>query len=110
MVTLARKEIWFRGIFHLIGIPGESQFASKLRKAESTQHGGQWIGGILRYLQAFFWLRAFSALKHFPSPPQYPVKIARGRPQTVGPLLSENIHNLHSSKTHDSIAMDWQTD
>jgi hypothetical protein len=25
--------------------------------------------GILRDLEAFFWLRAFSALKHFPSPP-----------------------------------------
>jgi hypothetical protein len=29
----------------------------------------QWIGGILRDLQAFFWLRVFPALKHFPSPP-----------------------------------------
>jgi hypothetical protein len=38
MVSLARKEIWFRGIFHLIGILGESPFVSKLRKAESAQH------------------------------------------------------------------------
>ena len=36
MVSLARKEIWFRGIFHLIGILGESPFVSKLRKAESA--------------------------------------------------------------------------
>ena len=38
MVSLARKEIWFRDIFHLIGILGESPFVSKLRKAESGQH------------------------------------------------------------------------
>jgi hypothetical protein len=37
MVSLARKEIWFRGIFHLICILGESPFVSKLRKAESAQ-------------------------------------------------------------------------
>jgi len=37
MVSLARKEIWFRGIFHLIGILGESLFVSKLGKAESAQ-------------------------------------------------------------------------
>jgi hypothetical protein len=29
----------------------------------------QWIGGILRYLQTFFWLWVFSALRHFPSLP-----------------------------------------
>lgn len=29
----------------------------------------QWIGGILRDLQAIFWLQAFSARKHFPKPP-----------------------------------------
>ena len=33
-----KKRVWFRGIFHLIGIPGESPFVSKLRKAESAQH------------------------------------------------------------------------
>jgi hypothetical protein len=31
-----KKRVWFRGIFHLIGIPGESPFVSKLRKAESA--------------------------------------------------------------------------
>jgi hypothetical protein len=29
----------------------------------------QWIGGILRDLQALFWLRAFAALWHYPRPP-----------------------------------------
>ena len=33
-----KKRVWFRGIFHLIGILGESPFVSKLRKAESAQH------------------------------------------------------------------------
>jgi len=33
-----KKRVWFRGIFHLIGIRGESPFVSKLRKAESAQH------------------------------------------------------------------------
>ena len=41
MISLARKEIWFRGIFHLIGILGESPFVSKLRKAESAQRSGR---------------------------------------------------------------------
>jgi hypothetical protein len=34
-----------------------------------AQKSVQWICGILRDLQAFFWLRVFSALGHFPSPP-----------------------------------------
>jgi hypothetical protein len=38
MVSLARKEIWSRGIFYLIGILGESPFVSKLREAESAPH------------------------------------------------------------------------
>jgi len=38
MVSLARKEIWFRGMFHLIAILGQSPFVRKLRKAESAQH------------------------------------------------------------------------
>ena len=54
MVSLARKEIWFRGIFHLIGILGESPFVSKLRKAESVQHSVQWTGGYAPRFQAFF--------------------------------------------------------
>ena len=33
-----KKRVWFRGIFHLIGILGESPFVSKLRKVESAQH------------------------------------------------------------------------
>jgi hypothetical protein len=37
-----KKRVWFRGIFHLIGILGESPFVSKLRKAESAQHSVQW--------------------------------------------------------------------
>jgi hypothetical protein len=41
----------------------------KAFEKSSAQQSVQWIGGILRDLQAFFWLRAFSALKHFPSPP-----------------------------------------
>jgi hypothetical protein len=61
MVSLARKEIWFRGIFHLIGILGESPFVSKLRKAESAQHSVQWTGGYAPRFQAFF-----SALGFFP--------------------------------------------
>jgi hypothetical protein len=32
-----KKRVWFRGIFHLIDILGESPFVSKLRKAESAQ-------------------------------------------------------------------------
>jgi hypothetical protein len=35
----------------------------------ATQQSVQWMVGILRDLQAFFWLRVFPALKHFPSPP-----------------------------------------
>jgi hypothetical protein len=35
----------------------------------TAEHSVQWIGGILCDLQAFFRLRVFSALKHFPSPP-----------------------------------------
>jgi hypothetical protein len=38
MVSLARKEFGFVVFFHLIGILGESQIVSKLRKAESAQH------------------------------------------------------------------------
>ena len=34
-----KKRVWFRGIFHLVGILGESPFVSNLRMAESAQHG-----------------------------------------------------------------------
>jgi hypothetical protein len=33
-----KKRVWFRGIFHLIGILGKSPFVSKLRKAEGARH------------------------------------------------------------------------
>jgi hypothetical protein len=33
-----QKRVWFRGIFHLIGILGESPFVSKSRQAGSAQH------------------------------------------------------------------------
>ena len=36
-----RKRVWFRGIFHLIGILGESRLVSKLRKAGNGQDSGQ---------------------------------------------------------------------
>jgi hypothetical protein len=49
-----KKRVWFRGIFHLIGILGESPFVSKLRKAESAQHSVQWTGGYAPRFQAFF--------------------------------------------------------
>ena len=44
-VVSGKKRVWFRGIFHLVGIPGEGPFVSKLRKAESAQHRTQWTGG-----------------------------------------------------------------
>jgi len=62
MVSLARKEIWFRGIFHLIGILGESPFVSKLRKAESAQHSVQWTGG---YAPRFHLCLRQGAGRHF---------------------------------------------
>jgi hypothetical protein len=36
-----KKRVWFRGIFHLIGILVERPFVSKLRKAESAQRSVQ---------------------------------------------------------------------
>ncbi len=42
------------------------EIAIRLKAAEQSV---QRIGGILRDLPTFFWLRAFPALKHFPSPP-----------------------------------------
>ena len=49
-----KKSVWFLGIFHLIGIFGESPFVNKLRKAESAQDSAHPTCGILRYFQAFF--------------------------------------------------------
>lgn len=48
--------------------------------AEQSVH---WIGGILRDLQTFFWLRVFSTSQIFVSPARQPVT------QTVGPLLAK---------------------
>jgi len=42
-----KKRVWFRGIFHLIGILGERPFVSKLRKAESAQHSVHRTAGTL---------------------------------------------------------------
>lgn len=50
----SKKRVWFRGIFHSIGILEESPFVSKLRKAESAQHSmhltwGRFACGIFRH-------------------------------------------------------------
>jgi len=37
---------------------------------KAAEQSVQWIGGILRDLQAFFWLQVFPALRLYPSPPQ----------------------------------------
>ena len=49
-----KKRVWLRGSFHLLGIPGESPFVSKLRKAESAQHSLQRTSGYASRFQAFF--------------------------------------------------------
>ena len=95
MVSLARKEIWFRGIFHLIGILGESPFVSKLRKAESAQHSVKWTpgkvrrgheGGYAPRLQPFFSASGFFPFdsKSQPTP--------RGECQSLGGLGSPELH------------------
>jgi len=76
MVSLARKEIWFRGIFHLIGILGESPFVNKLRKAESAQHSVHLTGGTLRVFRHFARLEIDSD------------KIALSRPSHLPPTLA----------------------
>jgi len=50
-----KKRVWFRGIFHLIGILGESLFVSKLRKAESAQHSVQRAPDPLQRAQGPWW-------------------------------------------------------
>jgi hypothetical protein len=73
-----KKRVWFRGIFHLIGILGESPFVSKLRKAESAQHSparenhprGRWglpLRGV-RTFQTVFYASAFFQLDVFAVP------------------------------------------
>jgi len=42
-------------------------------KRKKAQQSVQWICGSLRGLQAFFWLRFFSAPEQSPRPPQRPV-------------------------------------
>jgi hypothetical protein len=54
----AKKRVWFRGIFHLIGILGESPFVSKLRKVESAEHSVQWTGGYAPRFQAVCWAQS----------------------------------------------------
>jgi hypothetical protein len=44
--------------------------ASSLAQAKNAQYRAHWTLGSLRDLQAFFWLRVFSALKQSPRPPQ----------------------------------------
>src|SRR4029434_10487445 len=76
-----KKRVWFRGIFHLIGILRESPFVSKLRKAESAKHSptreehprgcfatcsGQ--VGMRRVFRHFSWLEVGSVKVALPRP------------------------------------------
>ena len=54
--------------FHQFG-DGLGFQALSLAFQKATQQSVQWIGGILRDLQALFWLRVFPALRHYPSLP-----------------------------------------
>ena len=76
-----KKRVWFRGIFHLIGILGESPFVSKLRKAESAQHSVQWTGGYAPRFQAFFSALGFFRFDSESQPTHLPLTL------TVGWLL-----------------------
>jgi hypothetical protein len=78
MVSLARKEIWFRGIFHLIGILGESPFVSKLRKAESAQHSVQWTGGYVPHFLSVFAALSFSRFDGSSRPSHLPLTLTVG--------------------------------
>ncbi|HXQ35193.1 MAG TPA: hypothetical protein VN843_14350, partial [Anaerolineales bacterium] len=82
------KRVWFRGIFHLIGILGESPFVSKLRKAESAQHSVQWTPGKLRRgheggyvprFQAFFSALGFFRFDGESQPTHLPLTLTVGR-------------------------------
>jgi len=44
-------------------------FSKGSGRRQAAQQSVQPTGGILPHLQAFFWLRVFSALKPNPSPP-----------------------------------------
>jgi len=75
MVSLARKEIWFRSIFHLIGILAEGQFVNKLRKAESAQPSLQWK---VELCAVFMIFRGFEL---FPAPSKFrPTHLPLTRP------------------------------
>jgi hypothetical protein len=73
-----KKRVWFRGIFHLIGILGESPFVSKLRKAESAQHSTQWTGGYAPRFQAFFSALGFFRFDSESQPTHLPLTRAVG--------------------------------
>jgi hypothetical protein len=74
-----KKRVWFRGIFHLIGILGESPFVSKLRKAESAQHSVQWTGGYAPRFQAFFSALGFFRFDSESQPTHLPLTLTVGR-------------------------------
>ena len=75
-----KKRVWFRGIFHLIGILGESPFVSKLRKAESAQHSVQWTGGYAPRFQAFFSALGFFRFDSESQPTHLPLTLTVGPP------------------------------
>jgi hypothetical protein len=74
-----KKRVWFCGIFHSIGILGESPFVSKLRKAESAQHGMHADGWIHIAKLAFFVALGFVRFvsESRPSSRRYPGKVRR---------------------------------
>jgi hypothetical protein len=63
------KRVWFRGIFHLIGILGESPFVSKLRKAESAQHSVHPTGGSLAAKKEYTTLKLIPSKRRCLVPP-----------------------------------------
>ena len=94
MLSLARKEIWFRGIFHLIAILGESPFVSKLRKAESAQHSVHLTGGTLRVFRHFARLEIDSDKIALSRPAHQQVTQTVSLPMT---LYHDIAHNLSNS-------------
>ena len=50
-----------------MGVQDKKSISASMKAAEQSVH---WTLGILRDLQAFFWLRVFSAPKQSPRPPQ----------------------------------------
>jgi hypothetical protein len=78
-----KKRVWFRGIFHLIGILGESPFVSKLRKAESAQHSVQWTGGYAPRFQAFFSALGFFRFDSESQPTHLPLTLTVSAQKTT---------------------------